>query len=115
MKIYSVVITILFVLVIGYLATVYLIEKRDFPKEIATFKGVDGNLTSYRLTYSKNGDLTFSSVKPQSIRPSITRWDYYGSTEVQNYEWINENVISIEMKDSTIKIILPEFKVNAKD
>lgn len=115
MKIYSIVVTILLISVIGYLATLHFVESRDSPKEIAIFKGIEGKAISYRLTYSKNGDLTFSSIKPQSTKPSITHWDFYGSTEVKNYKWIDENTISIEMKDSTIKILLSEFEVNAKD
>lgn len=114
MKIYCIVVTILLALTSGYLATDYYVEKRDFPKEIAMFKGVDGKSISYKLIYSNNGNLTFASIKPQSNRPSITHWDFYGSTEVQNYKWLSENSIAIETKDSIIKILIPEFTVTAK-
>ena len=30
-------------------------------------------------------------------------------------KWIDENTIVIEMKGSTITIVIPKFKVNAKD
>lgn len=115
MRIYSIVVTILFVIIIGFQAIAYFVEKRDLPKEIATFQDIKGLSNSYKLTYSKNGDLTFSLIKLQSNLPSITHWDYYGSTEVQSYKWIDENTIVIEMKGSTITIVIPKFKVNAKD
>jgi hypothetical protein len=115
MKLYCVVVTILLALVLGYLATGYYVEKRDSPKEIAKFKGVDGKSISYKLTYSKNGNLAFSSIKPDPNRPAIIHWDYYGSTEVLNHKWLSENSITIETKDSIIEILVPEFTVTAKD
>jgi hypothetical protein len=115
MRLYCIVVTILLALTLGYLATGYFVEKRDSPKEISKIKGFDGKTISYKLTYSKNGNLTFASIKPQSNRPSITHWDFYGSTEVQKYKWFSENSITIETKDSIIEITIPEFTVTAKD
>ncbi len=114
MKTYCLVITILLAIFIGYQAISYVVENRDLPQEIAMFDDIKGQPRVYRLSYSKNGDLTFATVKLLSSMPSITHWDYYGSTEVMSYKWINENTILIEMDDSTIKIVVPEFTATAK-
>lgn len=83
--------------------------------EIATFSDAKGQPGQFKLTYSENGDLTFTTDKLHSPIPSITYWDYYGATEVRGYNWITDNTIVIETKDSTIKIVIPEFKVIAKN
>ncbi len=114
MKTYCLVITILLAIFIGYQAISYVIENRDLPQEIAIFDDIKGQSKVYKLSYSKNGDLTFATVKLLYSMPSITHWDYYGSTAVMSYKWINENTILIEMDDSTIKIVVPKFTVTAK-
>ncbi len=114
MKIYAWIVTIMLSISLGYQAILYVIDKDNFSQEIAVFKDDKKQPKMFKLNYSKNGDLTFSTVKLQSSIPSITHWDYYGSTEVISYRWENRNTILIETKDSTIKIVIPEFAVIAK-
>ena len=114
MKIYIWVVTILLSIFISYQAILYTIDKSNLPQDIAMFDDSKGQPKVFKLSYSENGDLTFSTVKLQSSIPSTTHWDYYGSTVVMNYKWVNQNTILIETKDSTIKIVIPEFTVTAK-
>lgn len=112
MKQLSIILSILTILLISYISVRNYAEKRDLPKEIATFKSIDEKST-YKLTYSENGDLTFFNVVKKSSQPSITYVDYYGSTEVISYEWLADGAISIQTKDSAIRITIPEFKISA--
>lgn len=114
MKIYSSVVTIILAILLGYQVVLYIIDKNNHAKEIAIFDDIKKQHNIFKLDYRKNGDLIFSSVKLQSSIPSITHWDYYGSTEVMSYKWVNQNTILIEMKDSILKIVIPEFTVTAK-
>lgn len=115
LKIYAIGVTILFGILFGFQSILFSIERRDTPMEIATFSDAKGQPGQFKLTYSENGDLTFTTDKLHSPIPSITYWDYYGATEVRGYNWITDNTIVIETKDSTIKIVIPEFKVIAKN
>lgn len=115
LKIYAIGVTILFAILFGFQSILFSIEKRDIPMEIATFSDAKGQPGQFRLTYSANGDLTFTTGRLQSPIPSITYWDYYGATEIRGYNWISDNTILIETNDSTIKIVIPEFKVIAKN
>ena len=111
MKIYSIVVTLVLIAALGYIALIEYVEIRDKKFEVARF---DGNKELFKLAYSNNGDLTFSSIMPNRNRPAITYWDYYGSTEVIGYNWIDEKTIVIEMRDSLIQISLANFKVETK-
>jgi hypothetical protein len=115
LKIYAIGVTILFAILFGFQSILFSIERRDTPMDIATFSDANGQPGQFKLTYSENGDLTFTSDKPHSFIPSITYWDYYGATEIRGYNWITDNTIVIETIDSTIKIVIPEFKVIAKN
>ncbi len=114
MKIYLWLVTILVLIWLGYQATSYVVDKNNNPQDIAFFEDSNKKTKAFKLSYKKNGDLIFSSVILQSSIPSVTHWDYYGSTEVVNYKWINKNTILIETKDSIIKIVVPVFKVDGK-
>ncbi len=114
MKIYTWVITIMLSIFLGYNAILYVIKNNNLPQEIAVFDDSKKQPKMFKLNYSKNGDLIFSTVKLQSSIPRIIHWDYYGSTEVTSYIWENQNTILIETKDSNIKIVIPEFAVVAK-
>ncbi len=115
MKVYSILVSVVLALILGYLAIVNFVENRDLPVDIATFSDFQGNKDIYKLSYSNNGDLIFSTVKLDQSKPSLTYWDYYGSTEVVSYKWVDEKTVSIEMKDSFIRISLSEFAVGDKD
>lgn len=115
LKIYAIAVTILFGILFGFQSILFSIERRDIPMEIATFSDAKGQPGQFKLKYSENGDLTFTTDRVHSPIPSITYWDYYGATEVRGYNWITDNTIVIETKDSTIKIVIPEFKVIAKN
>lgn len=114
MKIYLWSVTVILLMLLGYQAITYVVEKNNRPQDIAFFDDSKKKSKVFKLSYRKNGDLIFSSVKLQSSIPSVTRWDYYGSIEVVNYKWENKNTILIEMKDSIIKIVVPEFTVDEK-
>jgi len=114
MKLYTWVVTIILSIFLGYQAILYVINNNNLPQEIAVFDDSKKQPKIFKLNYSKNGDLIFSTVKLQSSIPSIIHWDYYGSTKVISYKWENKNTILIETKDSTIKIVIPEFTVVAK-
>ena len=114
MKIYSIVVTFLFIAALGYIALIEYVEIRDKKFEVARFDDFDGNKELFKLAYSNNGDLTFSPIMPNRNMPAITYWDYYGSTEVIGYNWIDEKTIVIEMRDSLIQISLANFKVETK-
>lgn len=114
MKAYSILVSVVLAGIVGYLVLVSFIENRYLPAEIATLSDFQGNKGIYKLSYSNNGDLTFSTIKPDQSKSNVTYWDYYGSTEVVSYNWADENTIAIEMKDSLIRISLPRFIVDAK-
>ncbi len=114
MKIYSLIVTMMLVISMGFQVLTFFIEKRDIPADIATFPDSKGYSDKFKLTYSGNGDLTFTTITLQSDKPSITHWDYYGSTDITGFNWIAENTIIIETIDSTIKIVVPEFHIKAK-
>jgi len=114
MKTYAGIVTIILLIFLGYQAILYVIDKNNISQEIAVFDDSKKQPNIFKLNYRKNGDLIFSTVKLQSSIPSITHWDYYGSTEVISYKWENQNTILIETEDSTIKIVIPEFAVAAK-
>lgn len=113
MKIYSILVTILFVIFLGYAVIAKYFETENLSKEIYILKGKDKN-TTYSLSYSKNGDLIFSLVPVNPSVPPITHWDYYGSLDVVSYEWLDDKTVAIEMRDSILKITLPEFYIEAK-
>jgi hypothetical protein len=115
LKIYAIGVTLLLSILFGFQSILFSIERRGTPMEIATFSDAQGQPGQFKLTYSENGDLTFTTQKLHPPIPSITYWDYYGATEVRGYNWITDNTIVIETKDSTIKIVVPEFKVIAKN
>lgn len=113
MKTYSSIVTILLVLSVAYQGFSYLTQATYFSEEVAVFSDSKKRPDMFKLSYKKNGDLIFSTVKLKSSLPSITHWDYYGSTEVVSYEWENSDTISIKTKDSTIRIVVPEFEVSS--
>lgn len=114
MKTYTWIVTIILSMSLGYQIILYIIDKNNSSEEIAIFDDSKKQPKIFKLSYSKNGDLTFSTLRLQSNIPSITHRDYYGSTEVMNYKWVTPNTILIETKDSNIKIVVPEFAVAAK-
>ena len=111
MKIYSIVVTFLFIAALGYIALIEYVEIRDKKFEVARFDDFDGNKELFKLAYSNNGDLTFSPIMPNRNRPAITYWDYYGSTKVEGYSWIDKTTILIETEENMIRIVLPEVFV----
>ena len=103
MKVYSIIITLLFVCLVAMQVVLYIEKKNNVAERIAILADFEGTDNKFELLYNKNGDLIFSAIANHSI-PKLIYSDYYGSIKVKKYKWLDQNTIKIETRNSNIQI-----------
>lgn len=110
LKIYSIIVTLALLALMGFVALMLLAELHRTAEQIATFKGFDGKPNQYQLWYANNGDLILR--KPIG-NPELLYRDYYGPLKVTEYKWANSTTLIIRLSDEpllgteTLKIQIP--------